>query len=125
MAFPGELNINYYRGDTYEFNIYPKKTDGTGFDLTGFLQETFKIATVRGSDGLATQINGSARISDDKSYIACAITPDAGAEMTPGTTYVYDIQAYLPGGSSYDKVITFLTGSISVTDDVTQGLGDS
>ena len=38
MAFPGTLNINYYKGDTYEFNIYPKKsTDGSAFDLTSFM----------------------------------------------------------------------------------------
>ena len=86
MAFPGELNINYYKGDTYEFNIYPKKTDGTGFDLTGFLQETFKIATARGALSEAEYITGSARISDDNSYIACAITPAAGSAMTAATS---------------------------------------
>ncbi len=126
MAFPGELNINYYKGDTYEFNVFPRKTDGTSFDLTGFINATFKIATTRGSAGVtAGQITGSARISDDKKHIACAITPANGELMSSGTTYVYDIQAYLPTPGSYNKVITFITGSISVTDDVTQGYGDA
>jgi hypothetical protein len=41
--------------------------------------------------------------------------------MDPDITYVYDIQIYAPGPGTYDKVFTLLTGSISVTDDVTQG----
>jgi hypothetical protein len=43
--------------------------------------------------------------------------------MDPDITYVYDIQIYAAGAGTYDKVFTLLTGSISVTDDVTQGTG--
>ena len=33
MAFPGTYNFNYYRGDTNEFVISPKNSDGTTFQL--------------------------------------------------------------------------------------------
>ncbi len=125
MAFPGELNINYYKGDTHEFKVYPQKTDGSIFYLNDYSNATFTIAEARGSAGASSQIIGSARISTDGTYISCAITPENGALMDASITYVYDIQVYSPGSDTYDKVFTLLTGSISVTDDVTQGLGSS
>lgn len=123
MAFPGELNINYYKGDTHEFKVYPQKTDGSIFQLDDYSNATFKIAEVRGLAGVPDQITGSAIISPDGTHIICAITPTNGAAMDPSITYVYDIQIYAPGSGTYDKVFTLLTGSISVTDDVTQGTG--
>ena len=123
MAFPGELNINYYKGDTYEFKVYPQKTDGSIFKLDDYSNATFKIAEVRGLAGVTDQITGSAIIDTDGTYITCAITPANGALMDPSITYVYDVQIYAPGSGTYDKVFTLLTGSISVTDDVTQGTG--
>jgi len=36
MAFPAVFNISYYRGDTYEFRIYPKDANGNAFPLTGY-----------------------------------------------------------------------------------------
>lgn len=123
MAFPGELNINYYKGDTYEFKVYPQKTDGSIFYLDDYSNATFKIATVRGTAGVSGQITGSAIISTDGTHILCAITPANGALMNPDITYEYDVQVYAPGSGTYDKVFTLLTGSISVTNDVTQGTG--
>jgi uncharacterized repeat protein (TIGR02543 family) len=43
--------------------------------------------------------------------------------MDPTKTYVYDVQIYSQGTSTYDKIFTLITGSISVTDDVTQHIG--
>ena len=123
MAFPGELNINYYKGDTHEFKVYPQKTDGSIFYLDDYSNARFKIATVRGSAGASGQITGSATISADGTHILCAITPANGALMNSSTVYVYDVQIYAAGSGTYDKVFTLLTGSISVTDDVTQGTG--
>lgn len=123
MAFPGELNINYYKGDTHEFKVYPQKTDGSIFQLDDYSNARFKIAEVRGAAGVADQITASAIISTDGTYITCAITPANGALMDSSTIYVYDIQIYAAGSGTYDKVFTLLTGSISVTDDVTQGTG--
>jgi uncharacterized repeat protein (TIGR02543 family) len=124
MAFPGELNINYYKGDTHEFKVYPQKTDGSIFYLNDYGNSTFTIAETRGAAGVALgQIRASALISSDKTYITCAITPENGALMSADKTYVYDIQVYAQGPNTYDKVFTLLTGSISVTDDVTQDIG--
>lgn len=123
MAFPGELNINYYKGDTHEFKVFPQKTDESIFYLDDYSSATFKIAEVRGAAGVVDQITGSATISTDGTHITCAITPANGALMDSSITYVYDIQIYAPGSGTYDKVFTLLTGSISVTDDVTQGNG--
>jgi hypothetical protein len=123
MAFPGELNINYYKGDTHEFKVYPQKTDGSIFQLDDYSNATFKIAKVRGAAGVAEQITGSAIISTDGTHITCAITPENGATMDSSITYVYDIQVYSQGAGTYDKIFTLLTGSISVTDDVTQDIG--
>ena len=122
MAFPGELNINYYKGDTHEFKVYPQKTDGSTFYLNDYSNATFTIAEFRGSAGIALgQINASARIQSD--HVVCAITPENGALMDPTKTYVYDVQIYSQGADTYDKVFTLITGSISVTDDVTQDIG--
>jgi uncharacterized repeat protein (TIGR02543 family) len=125
MAFPGELNINYYKGDTHEFKVFPQKTDGSTFYLDDYSNATFTIAAVRGTAGVAGQILGSAKISTDGTNVTCAITPENGAVMDSAVTYVYDVQVYAQGPSTYDKVFTLLTGSISVTDDVTQGIGSA
>ena len=125
MAFPGELNINYYKGDTHEFKVYPQKTDGSIFYLSDYGNSTFTIAESRGAAGVALgQINASATISTDGTHVVCAITPENGSLMDPLKTYVYDVQVYSQGPNTYDKVFTLITGSISVTDDVTQDIGN-
>lgn len=124
MAFPGELNINYYKGDTHEFKVYPQKTDGSIFYLNDYTNSTFTIAETRGTAGVSLgQIYASARISADGTHVTCAITPENGAQMDPLKTYVYDVQVYSQGADTYDKIFTLITGSISVTDDVTQDIG--
>ena len=115
MAFPGTLNISYYRGDTYEFRIYPKDASGAAFDLTGYTA-IFKIATSRGSSGVSGQIEATAIVdSTTNSYLTCTITPPQGIQLSAGTTYVYDVQIKK---ASPLIVYTLLTGTISVTDDV-------
>lgn len=53
MAFPGTFNINYYKGDTYEFNVYPKTTAGAVFSMQGYETTKFTISSVRGSGSYA------------------------------------------------------------------------
>lgn len=125
MAFPGTYNFNYYKGDTHEFRIYPKNADGSAFNLTSYGNATFKIATQRGSGGVSTQKTGYVSINSSGGYISCAIAKDyAGDDLVSGTTYVYDIQIR-KSGTPYDQIHTLLTGTITVTDDVTQGIGES
>ena len=121
MAFPGTYNFNYYKGDTFEFRVYPKDASGATFPLSQFLTTEggttkFTLAPSRGSsEGL---IEGYAEISNDQTNILCAITPANGAVMTAGTTYVYDVEI-AKTRTPYDSVYTLLTGNITVTEQVT------
>jgi hypothetical protein len=142
MAFPATYDFNYYKGDTFEFRIYPKKNDGTVFDLSTFYVPTnyantpddvtdsaapydsaqFTIANVRGS-AATTVLKGFARVSDDNTFVQCAIRPAEGNQLVAGTEYVYDVEvrkpAGLPGSGQYEIIQTLLTGAITVTDQVT------
>jgi hypothetical protein len=145
MAFPATYDFNYYKGDTFEFRIYPKKNDGTVFDLSAFYIPTnyantpdnvtdtvapydsaqFTISNVRGSTGLATgmPLKCFARVSDDNTFVQCAIRPSDSASLNAGTEYVYDVEVKKPAGAAgsgqYEIVQTLLTGTITITDQVT------
>jgi hypothetical protein len=114
MAFPGTYNFSYYRGDTYQFIVRPKNANGTVFTLDDYSDGAlFTIANRRGSAG--TQVVATATVDTTNHIITCTITPEQGRELTAGTTYVYDVQ--IENGASI--VYTLLTGSITVTDDIT------
>jgi hypothetical protein len=121
MAFPAVFNINYYRGDTYEFRIYPKDASGNQFPLVGYdpiAGVKFTMSTLRGEGGISDQLQGYARISTDGSYIDCAILPLNGIAMDLSSSYVYDVQVF-KSGTPYDVVTTLLTGTIAVTEQIT------
>jgi hypothetical protein len=116
MAFPGELNLTYYKGDTQEFRIYPKQNDGSAFNMSGYTIK-FSIAPTRGSSSV---IECYAVIDDINPTIAnCTIRPADGAQLTAGTGYVYDVEIKKTS-TPYDLVYTILTGTVSVTEQVTQ-----
>jgi hypothetical protein len=150
MAFPAIYDFNYYKGDTFEFRIYPKKNDGTVFDLSSFYIPTnyantpddvtdtsapydsaqFTIAEVRGATKIVNSlpvavvpIKCFARVSDDNTFVQCAIRPAEGNQLVAGTEYVYDVEVKKPAGLSgsgqYEVVQTLLTGKITITDQVT------
>ena len=147
MAFPATYDFNYYKGDTFEFRIYPKKNDGTVFDLSTFYIPTnyantpddvtdssapydsaqFTIATARGTipntAGVQQPIKCFARVSDDNTFVQCAIRPVEGNQLVAGTEYVYDVEVKKPAGLSgsgqYEIIQTLLTGTITITDQVT------
>jgi hypothetical protein len=115
MAFPGTYNINYYKGDTYAFVIYPKDAAGDEFDLTGYTS-AFSIADSIGPDPDEGPFAASAVISNAKDKITCTILPTLGKDhLDAGTTYYYDVQI----SSGEDVVYTLLKGTITVTADVT------
>lgn len=118
MAFPGKFDISYYRGDTYEFRIYPKNTAGESYNLSSFTTATFTISTARGNPGIADKRIAYADISDDGTYITCAIRPTDGAALTGGSKYVYDVEVSKTG-TPYDTTITLVTGNIFMTEQVT------
>jgi hypothetical protein len=120
MAFPSTYNILYYKGDTLEFRIHPKDSAGNTLDLEPYEgNEKFTIAPVRGNP--TNQRVAFAKISDDKTYILCAITPAVGLQLTAGTTYYYDVQIDKSGpeGSTYGYVHTLLTGTVTVQEHIT------
>jgi hypothetical protein len=114
MAFPGTYNLNYYKGDTFEFIIRPKDSSGNAFPLDDYLNgATFTIATVTGPGG--TRVTGSAVVNTVNDFITCTITPTVGQTLNAGTTYFYDVEI-----RNAFTVYTLLRGTISVTNDVTQ-----
>lgn len=128
MAFPGTYNISYYKGDTLEFKIYPKDTSGAAFNLSQYavpVSDTtdlgyFTISNYAGPEQVGKPkevVEGYAAIEGD--YVICAITPTAGAELAAGTAYVYDVQIKKTA-SPYNLVYTLLSGSITVTEQVTE-----
>lgn len=119
MAFPGTYNFSYYKGDTLEFNVYPKNTDGSAYDLTGFDNANSPLFTIATSRGSEATIPAYAEIVDESTgkYIKCVIRPEDGDVLTAGTIYVYDIEINKVG-SPYDIVYTVLTGNITVTEQV-------
>lgn len=123
MAFPSRYNFNYYKGDTFEFRIYPKNSNGSAFDLTSYALSAvppgdgakFTIATARGAAGVGSRVTASAVISLSDNSIICTITPTNGNLLNAGTSYVFDVEI---GKGSGSVVYTLLDGNISVTDQV-------
>jgi hypothetical protein len=116
MAFPAVYNFNYYRGDTYNFVINPKQTNGQPFPLNGFEDSgLFVIALTRGGEPEAI---GTAEVDVPNSQVICSISASAGSLLT-GNSYVYDVE--VSNNSASPRVVfTLLTGNISVTQDVAQ-----
>jgi hypothetical protein len=123
MAYPATYDMKYYKGDTLEFRIYPKDNSGAAFDLTQFNTAKFTIAEARG-DG-ATRYTGYATITTDSTnnltYVTCAILPGTGTELDPAKTYVYDVEI-TKNATPYPYVYTLVTGTITVTDQVSGAL---
>lgn len=117
MAFPGTYNFNYYKGDTFEFKIYPKNINGSVYDLSTYTNSEFTISTARGVSGVDDQVSCSAEISESNDHILCVIRPADSVTLNAGTTYVYDVEISKTVGGA-PVVHTILTGSIEVTDQV-------
>ena len=123
MAFPGKYDISYYKGDTFEFRIYPKDTSGTTFNLNGYTNAKFTISDTLGEPPAGSPekvtVNAYAAIDDSKEFILCTIRPVDGAALNAKTSYVYDIEISNTS-SPYDYVYTLLSGTIKVTEQVTE-----
>ena len=112
MAFPGTYNFNYYKGDTNEFVIRPKTSNGGAFDLTGYTADFF-IASSRGNNP-SFRVEAQAVVSAVNDTVTCTILPGVGGTLSAGT-FVYDVE--ISNGASL--VFTLLTGTITVTEQVT------
>ena len=115
MAFPGTYNFNYYRGDRNEFVLRPQNADRSPFDLSNYGDYgMYTIAEKRGPTRTFVK-NALAAIDSENDIITCTIEPQLGDDLSPGT-YVYDIQ--ITDETDDQKVFTLLTGTITVTDDI-------
>lgn len=117
MAFPSTFNFDYYQGDRYEFVIRPKQSNGDVYDLTD-MNAAMTIATSRGSASaqFSTEIEGT--INTSLGTVTFVILPSYGINMV-SPSYVYDIEIYNAGRT---EVYTLVTGTISVTRDITNTL---
>lgn len=116
MAFPGTYNFNYYRGDRNEFVLSPKNANGLPFDLSNYGETgSFTIADKRGPTRTIVK-NAQAVINSENNTLVCTIIPDLGRDLSAGS-YVYDIEITDPNDE--DMKFTLLTGTITVTDDIT------
>jgi hypothetical protein len=125
MAFPGTYNFNYYAGDTFEFFVYPKNSSGGVFDDLSNYTALFLVSTARGVSASAAAINSVTASTDasatvqDGDHVSCTIKPAGGRKLTaPAYFYDLQIQNTSASSSSFGKVFTLLTGTISVTQDV-------
>lgn len=117
MAFPKTHNFDYYRGDTFEFKIYPRLQSGESFELSPYDSIAFKIADKRGSGATQTSASAVSLTDAEGDYVLCTIIPSVGRNLTSGQ-YVYDVQI-TDTTPDPDVIYTILTGIITVTDDIT------
>jgi hypothetical protein len=105
MAFPGTYNINYYNLEDDPLT--------TG-EVEGVI---FAFAQSRGGSSAPGWHKCLAEISDEGDYVLCTIRPEDGLTMDASKDYVYDVQVRKPG-IDYPQVLTLLTGTINVTEQV-------
>jgi len=121
MAFPGNFNFNYYQGDKYEFVIRPKLANGTNFNLTGYTG-LFTVATARGNSS-STVGTRSTPINAVDGTVTVVIEPSFGRTLT-GNSYLYDVEVSASTVSG-SNVYTLVTGTISITRDISNTYGGS
>lgn len=114
IVFPATYNISYYRGDSYNFIINPKNPNGTSFNLSGYTG-LFTISTERGNPA-AEIATGTATVNAEAATVTCEI-PNSLGSLLSGASYLYDVEI---NNSSQQKTFTLLTGTISVTQDISR-----
>lgn len=115
MSFPATYNIRYYRGDLYQFVIRPKTSAGEIYPIDSSTYFAyFRISTQRGGSSGST-IVANTSISDNA--VTCELRPLTGNNLTVGTTYFYDVS--IEDQSDSNVVYTLLTGTITITGDIT------
>lgn len=115
MAFPATYNIRYYRGDLYQFVIRPKTSAGDIYPIDSTTYDAyFRISTSRGGTAGNT-VSANTSIGDNS--ITCELRPSTGNSLTPGVTYFYDVS--IQDKEDSNVIYTLLTGSITVTGDIT------
>jgi hypothetical protein len=116
MSFPANFNISYYKGDLYQFVIRPKTSAGDPFPISSSTHTPFfYISTSRNGPAENTIV---AAASIDGGNITATIFPSEGNQLSPGTQYFYDVS--VQKNTDPDEIFTLLTGTVSVTGDITE-----
>jgi hypothetical protein len=116
MSFPATFNIRYYKGDIYQFVVRPKTSAGEPFPISNTTHTPFfYISTSRGGPSQNTLIGGA---SIDGGNITATIFPSLGSSLNANTQYFYDVSVVK--NSDPDEIFTLLTGTLSVTADITE-----
>lgn len=116
MSFPATFNIRYYKGDFYQFVVRPKTSTGSPFPISDTTHNAyFYISDARGGSSSAT-IQASAEI--DGTNVVATILPTVGNQLEQSTTYFYDVS--IEKKEDTNELYTLLTGTISVTADITR-----
>lgn len=116
MSFPAIYNIQYYKGDVYQFVIRPKQANGDPFPISDSTHNAFfRISTSRGGP-IANTRNAQAVIENGN--IIATIVPSLGSALSATTPYFYDVSVQGKPPNS-DQIYTLLTGTLTVTQDIT------
>lgn len=116
MSFPASFNVRYYKGDFYQFVIRPKTSTGDPFPISDTTHNAyFYISSSRGGNSSST-IQASAQI--DNGNVVATILPSIGNQLSQSTTYFYDVSVEKKEDNT--ELYTLITGSISVTADITR-----
>lgn len=117
MSFPATYNIRYYEGDLYQFVIRPKDSAGDPFPISNTTHNVyFYISPTRGAATGDNTITATASITGGN--IVASIRPSDSANLNPQTTYFYDVS--IERQTDNNEVYTLLTGTISITPDITE-----
>lgn len=115
MSFPATYNIRYYEGDIYQFVIRPKDSAGDPFPISDTTHDAhFYVSTARGGSASATTELTATIVSGN---VVATIQPSDSLGVS-ATSYIYDVS--VQNKTDAQQIYTLLTGSISVTRDVTE-----
>lgn len=115
MSFPATFNIRYYKGDFYQFVIRPKTSTGDPFPISDTTHDAFfYISTSRGGNSVNTK-TALAEITDGN--VVATIVPSLGNQLGSPTTWYYDVS--IRKKTNTNELYTVVTGTISVTSDIT------
>jgi hypothetical protein len=115
MSFPASFNIRYYEGDLYQFVIRPKDSAGAPFPITSAEHDAFfYVSTARGGSASATTELTASIVSGN---VVATIEPSDNLGAS-ATSYIYDVS--VRNKTNNQEIYTLLTGTISITRDVTE-----
>ncbi len=111
--------ITFYQGDSVDFDVFVKNSDGTPYDITNHkIWFTVKTAFTDPDSAALIQVttaNGISFIDATNGEIEISLTPDI-TEPLPTNTYLHcDVQIRTPAGKIYTVYIDQIVANETVT----------